>query len=61
MFNITKEILYQQMEELRNKLFSVGLKQPFNIFDVCNKFSDLGIEACPFTTKGLRGIAALAN
>lgn len=49
------------MEQLRNLLLSAGLKQPFSIFDVCSKFEDLAIRSCPFITKGLRGMAILAD
>lgn len=42
-------------------LLSVGAKYPFDIFDICQKFENLKIGACPFKTVGLRGMAILAD
>ena len=38
-----------------------GLNPPFNVFEICSALKRTDIRTCPFTTKGLRGIATIAN
>lgn len=58
---INKKELYCKIRELRNKLLSCGLTEPFDIFEICALSPNLEIAVIPFKTKGLRGIAQLAN
>lgn len=61
MNSINKNELYRTVESLRTSLLSNGAKYPFDIFDICSKFSNLEIGICPFKTVGLRGIATLSD
>lgn len=61
MFNITKEILYEEVDKVRNMLLSIGLKEPFNPYEICSKFDDLEIADMPFKTPRLRGVVNLGN
>lgn len=38
-----------------------GLKPPFNVFEICSTLKRTDIRTCPFTTKGLRGMATIAS
>lgn len=59
--NINKQELYLKMDKLRNFLLSLGLKQPFDIFEICSKIKNVGIETCNFNTRGFRGMVSLAS
>lgn len=53
--------MYENINRLRNCLLKSGLSEPFNIFEICSKYDNLGIETCDFKTPGLRGMVTLAK
>lgn len=58
---MNKAQLYNSINKIRNHLISNGFTYPLNIFDICSKYKNLSISAIPFKTKGLRGMAVLAQ
>ena len=59
--NINKQELYLKIDRLRNSLLYLGLKPPFNIFEICSKIKNVDVETCNFSTKGFMGMAVLAK
>lgn len=53
--------MYEKIEKLRSILLSLGLKPPYDIFNICSNLEGIVIGTCPFKTKGLRGMAVMAK
>lgn len=58
---MNKQELYVFIEGIRQVLLKLGVKPPFDVFEICQKLSETKIESLPFKTKGLRGMSKIAN
>ncbi len=58
---ITKQRLYQIVDDLKTKFGITDLDYPLNIFDFCKKIDNVEIKAVPFVTPDLRGMVHISK